>query len=306
MRSDSAAKQERQIVRPAAFRLHQLLQVILLSSDAIKHEPAKFFRRQEPAAGQNMVQTKLFIGLFRIQNASGCSTRVWQFFLTAWVLKRQPLLRLLLPAYGSWIFFQPGVNGFEGRFGDASRCYRSLRLKKEPAPTRTFALLSPLHYVPRASQGYGELTAAYGQSRAQRLSVESGNVRELMQTYRRAQKVIFVSNRNPETTVAQDIEAHGLVMQWARSIRAAVELLDSAREKTVVATELALADGNWRDLVERVNSIDINISTPIVLVTSSSTAELWWDALECGIDDILPASSLASRLSQLLETEGAS
>ena len=118
--------------------------------------------------------------------------------------------------------------------------------------------------------------------------------------------MIFVSNSSPEASIAQDIEAHGLVTQWAPSIGAAVKLLDSAREKTVVATELALADGNWRDLVERVNCIDINISTSIVLVTSSSTAELWWDALECGIDDILPASLLASRLCQLLETQGAS
>ena len=108
-----------------------------------------------------------------------------------------------------------------------------------------------------------------------------------------------MSNRSPEATVAQDIEAHGLVMQWARSIRAAVDLLNSAREKTVIVTELALADGNWRDLVERIRCIDI--STPIVLVTSSSTAELWWDALECGIDDILPGYLIASRLCQLLQ-----
>jgi DNA-binding response OmpR family regulator len=127
-----------------------------------------------------------------------------------------------------------------------------------------------------------------------------------MQTYRRAGTVILVSNRSPEATIAQDLEAHGLVTQWAHSISATVKLLDSAHEKTVVATELALADGNWRDLVERVNCIDIKISTSIVLVTSSSTAELWWDALECGIDDILPPSLLASRLCQLLETQGAS
>jgi DNA-binding NtrC family response regulator len=125
-----------------------------------------------------------------------------------------------------------------------------------------------------------------------------------MQTYRRAGTVIFVSNRSPEATVAQEIEAQGLVMLWARSIRAAVDLLNSARKKTVIATELALADGNWRDLVERVRYIDI--STPIVLVTSFSTAELWWDALECGIDDILPGYLMASRLCQLLETQGAS
>jgi DNA-binding NtrC family response regulator len=158
-----------------------------------------------------------------------------------------------------------------------------------------------LHEAP---QCYGELTAAYGQSKARELSLESGSVKESMQTYRRAGTVIFVSNRSPEATVAQDIEAHGLVMQWACSIRAAVDLLNSAREKTVIVTELALADGNWRDLVERVRCIDISI--PIVLVTSSSTAELWWDALECGVDDILPAYLMASRLSQLLETQSAS
>jgi DNA-binding response OmpR family regulator len=125
-----------------------------------------------------------------------------------------------------------------------------------------------------------------------------------MQTYRRAGIVIFVSNGTPEATVAQDIEARGIVMQLARNIRVAVDLLNSAREKTVIVTELALADGNWRDLVQRVRCTDI--SAPIILVTSSSTAELWWDALECGIDDILPEYLVASRLCQLLETQGAS
>lgn len=125
-----------------------------------------------------------------------------------------------------------------------------------------------------------------------------------MQTYRPAGTVIFVSTRRPETPIAQDIEAHGLVMHWARNIRAAVDLLNSAREKTVIVTELALADGNWRDLVECVRHSGVLIS--IVLLTPASTAELWWDALECGIDDILPGYRMASRLCQLLETQGAS
>jgi DNA-binding NtrC family response regulator len=125
-----------------------------------------------------------------------------------------------------------------------------------------------------------------------------------MQTDRQAGTVIFVSDRSPEATVLQDIEAHGLVMQWARNIRAAVDLLNSPREKTVIVTELALADGNWRDLVERMRGIDICV--PVVLATSSSTAELWWDALECGIEHILPEYLIASRLYQLLETQGAS
>jgi DNA-binding NtrC family response regulator len=125
-----------------------------------------------------------------------------------------------------------------------------------------------------------------------------------MQTYRQAGTVIFVSDRSPEATVLRDIEARGLVVQWARSIRVAVDLLNSAREKTVIVTELALADGNWRDLVERMRGIDICV--PILLATSVSTAELWWDALECGIDDILPGYLVVSRLCQLLETQGAS
>ena len=157
--------------------------------------------------------------------------------------------------------------------------------------------------LPKTSLCYSELTAAYGQSKARGLSVESGSVRGSMQTDRQAGTVIFVSNRSPEATVLQDIEAHGLVMQWARSIRAAVDLLNSAREKTVIVTELALADGNWRDLVERVRGIDICV--PIVLATSSSTAELWWDALECGVVDILPGYLVVSRLCQLLETQDA-
>ena len=122
-----------------------------------------------------------------------------------------------------------------------------------------------------------------------------------MQTHRRPGTVIFVSRRGPEATVAHDIEAHALEMQWASSIAAAVAFLTSVREKTVIVTELALPDGNWRDLVEQVRCIGIPI--PIVLVTSAITAELWWDALECGIDDILPASVNASCLSQLLEVQ---
>jgi DNA-binding NarL/FixJ family response regulator len=123
-----------------------------------------------------------------------------------------------------------------------------------------------------------------------------------MQTYKRAGTVIFVSNRSPEAAVTQDIEAHGLIWQWSPTIREAVGLLSLAREKTVIVTELALADGNWGDLVERVRCI--GIATSVVLVTSCSTAQLWWDALECGVDDILHGYLMGSRLFQLLEIQG--
>jgi DNA-binding response OmpR family regulator len=121
-----------------------------------------------------------------------------------------------------------------------------------------------------------------------------------METYRAAGTVIFVSTRSPAAATARGIEAHGLVMQWVSSIEAAVGLLNAGREKTVVVTELAMPDGNWRDLVERIRCSGVLI--PIVLVTSSSTAELWWDALECGVDDILPGPLTAFPLCQFLET----
>jgi DNA-binding NarL/FixJ family response regulator len=69
--------------------------------------------------------------------------------------------------------------------------------------------------------------------------------------------------------------------------------------RTVVLTELALKDGNWRDLLETVRYSSI----PVLLVSSSSTAELWWDALDCGVEDIVPASLSASQLCEYLQKQ---
>jgi DNA-binding response OmpR family regulator len=110
--------------------------------------------------------------------------------------------------------------------------------------------------------------------------------------------VILVSRKCPKATVAREIAARAHEMQWASTIGAAVDLLRVAGDRTIVFTELALADGNWRDLVEHVSSWTV---FPIVLLTPSSTAELWWDALECGVDDILHTPLKASCLCDLLE-----
>ena len=122
-----------------------------------------------------------------------------------------------------------------------------------------------------------------------------------MQSHEPAKTVIFVSARRPEAAIEQDMEARGVRVQWASSIKAAAGLLNSAPEKTIVMAELALADGNWRDLVERIRCLGRHI--PILLATSASTAELWWDALECGVEDILVAPISASRFCQFLGIE---
>jgi DNA-binding NtrC family response regulator len=106
--------------------------------------------------------------------------------------------------------------------------------------------------------------------------------------------VIIVAKSGPEPSIEKELKPRGVTVRWAGSIKAASGLLESAHSGTLVITELALRDGNWRDLVERVRNIRKFI--PIVLLSPTRTAELWWDALECGVEDILQAPLSASLL----------
>jgi DNA-binding NtrC family response regulator len=110
--------------------------------------------------------------------------------------------------------------------------------------------------------------------------------------------VVVVGTTGPEANIEKEMEARGIRLRWARTIKKAAGLLSSLCDRPVVITELALSDGNWRDVVEQVRCIDSSI--PVLLLSSTSTAELWWDALECGIEDILPSPLCASRLCEYL------
>jgi DNA-binding NtrC family response regulator len=121
-----------------------------------------------------------------------------------------------------------------------------------------------------------------------------------MQSKEPVKTVMFVSGRKPEAIIEQELRRRGLKVEWANSIKGAADLLDSTSERTGLVTDLALADGNWRDLVEHVRAVSSSI--PIVLVSPASTAELWWDALDCDVEDILVAPLSASRLCEVLGT----
>jgi len=110
--------------------------------------------------------------------------------------------------------------------------------------------------------------------------------------------IVFVSGRKPEAKIEQDLQRRGLKVEWANSIKVATDLLASESERTAIVADLALPDGNWTDLVEHIRCI--SSSTPIVLVSSSSTAELWWDALDSDVEDIVLAPLSASRLCEIL------
>ena len=117
-----------------------------------------------------------------------------------------------------------------------------------------------------------------------------------MQSEEPVDTIMFVSDRKPEAILEQDLQQRGLKVEWANSIKAAKDLLASAPERTAIVADLVLADGNWTDLVVRC----VFSSIPMVLVSSTSTAELWWDALDCGVVDILLAPLSAPRLCEIL------
>jgi DNA-binding NtrC family response regulator len=111
-----------------------------------------------------------------------------------------------------------------------------------------------------------------------------------------ARLMIVVST---EPGIERTVEAHRIKVRWVHSIKAAAALLASAPKETVVITELALRDGNWRDLVEEVRRL--GKSVPVALVSPAISSELWWDALECGVEDILPAPLSVSSICEYLE-----
>jgi DNA-binding NtrC family response regulator len=121
-----------------------------------------------------------------------------------------------------------------------------------------------------------------------------------MRTEEPAKTVIVVCATRAEPGIEREMEARGIRVRWAHSIMAATALLDSAPDGTVVITELALRDGNWRDLVEGVRCIGKLV--PVALVSRTSTPELWWDALDCGVEDILPAPLSVSRICEYLRS----
>ena len=123
-----------------------------------------------------------------------------------------------------------------------------------------------------------------------------------MQSEEPVNTILFVNGRKPEAAIEQDLQRRGLKVEWASSIKTAKNVLASASERTAIVADLVLTDGNWTDLVEQVRRISSSI--PIVLVSSTITAELWWDALDCDVEDILLAPLSASRLCDIVGRSG--
>jgi DNA-binding NtrC family response regulator len=114
-----------------------------------------------------------------------------------------------------------------------------------------------------------------------------------------AKTIIVLCATRTVPEIEQEMETRGVRVRWAPSVTAATALLDSAPNGAVVITELALRDGNWRDLVERLRCTGKPVR--LALVSPTRTSELWWDALECGVEDILLAPLSVSRVCEYLD-----
>jgi DNA-binding NtrC family response regulator len=113
-----------------------------------------------------------------------------------------------------------------------------------------------------------------------------------------AKTIIVLCATRTVPEIEKEMETRGIRVWWAPSITAATALLDAAPNGTVVITELALRDGNWRDLVERLRCNGKPVR--LALVSQTRTSELWWDALECGVEDILLAPLSVPRICEYL------
>jgi DNA-binding NtrC family response regulator len=120
----------------------------------------------------------------------------------------------------------------------------------------------------------------------------------MMEVEEPAKTIIVLCATRIVPDIEKEMETRGIRVRWAPSITAATALLDSAPNGTVVITELTLRDGNWRDLVERLRCIGKPVR--LALVSQTRTSELWWDALECGVEDILLAPLSVSRICEYL------
>ncbi|MBV9304177.1 MAG: hypothetical protein JOY53_18865, partial [Acidobacteriaceae bacterium] len=67
-----------------------------------------------------------------------------------------------------------------------------------------------------------------------------------------ANTVVMVGATKPDLHLQKQMETRGITLRWARTIEEATALLKSALGRTIVITEPALKDGNWRDLLERI------------------------------------------------------
>lgn len=112
--------------------------------------------------------------------------------------------------------------------------------------------------------------------------------------------IIVAADRCTDPGIAAATTALGYGVLPVQTVNEAV--ITAQREGARVAAILsgvALRDGNWCDLVERLGSL--GCEAPVVLCSSEGSAETWWDALEHGVWDVVSTPITAHALERILK-----
>jgi DNA-binding NtrC family response regulator len=96
--------------------------------------------------------------------------------------------------------------------------------------------------------------------------------------------IVAMQGRDGAAIHAQ-LKGLGLAVEQVCCLRRVSDLLDPRQLPAVVVSQLALPDGNWRDLVGLINLS--RSASRVVLCVEHLTTELWWDAEEQGVLDVI-------------------
>lgn len=102
-----------------------------------------------------------------------------------------------------------------------------------------------------------------------------------------------------EASLEKALRETGNCVRRTDSVAGAAALVEPCTE--AVFTGIALRDGNWRDLVEQVRLRAPSVPVILCCAATDGTAELWWDALECNILDIVSPPYSAQTLRRVLD-----
>jgi DNA-binding NtrC family response regulator len=91
----------------------------------------------------------------------------------------------------------------------------------------------------------------------------------------------------------------GLAVEQACCLHRVSQALAVSDQPAVVISQLALPDGNWRDMLQLVSNC--GTASGVVLCAESLTNELWWDAEELGVLDVITRPYVQQLMNLILD-----
>ena len=110
--------------------------------------------------------------------------------------------------------------------------------------------------------------------------------------------VVMASERHEQ--IGDIVQTLGYQVKRARGVHEGAQLVAANAGTVAVLIEVALRDGNWLDLVEKVRLRNPHV--PLVLCAESWSAELWWDASDCGVSEVISPPYASAEFERFLQS----